>query len=191
MKNTTTLADRKHELTRKLILDAAVDLLERSPVNELTVRAAAQHANISERTVFRYFPSRDDLLDAVTGEIRIRMAMPAPPETMAQLLAAPRALYEAFEKAAGLTKAALHSELYERMRESGAKERWRAVAKLIDALAPHMPAWERTIAAANIRYYLAASSWHYYRYYFGFSLDESIDCAEAAVRLAVESLKKK
>lgn len=191
MKNAATLADRKNEMTRQLILDAAVEMLEQAPVNELTVRAVAGQANISERTVFRYFPSRDDLIDAVVGEIRVRMALPAAPASIEELLAAPRALYEAFEKVAALTKAALHSEIYERMRETSAKERWLAVVRLIDAYAPHQPAWQRKIAAANIRYYLAASSWHYYRYYFGFSIEESIECAEAAVRLAIEAMDKK
>src|SRR6516225_9796699 len=92
-----TLTNRRNDLSRSLILDAALDVLERSGVSELTARAVAKHANISERTVFRYFPTRDEFLDAVAAEARSRMSLPPPPRDVDQLFAAPRALYEAFE----------------------------------------------------------------------------------------------
>jgi AcrR family transcriptional regulator len=184
------LADRHADLTRQAILDAAIEMLERATVSELTVRAVAKQANISERTVFRYFASREDFLDAVADAVRERFALPAPPTTKEDLLAAPRALYTRFEAVASLTKAALHSELFHRMRETQAQVRWKAVQVLIDGLAPRKSERQRKIAAANIRYYLAASSWYYYRFYFGFSLEETIACAETAIRQSLEGLTR-
>jgi AcrR family transcriptional regulator len=188
MKSLATLADRRNGLTRNLILDAAIDMLERASVSELTVRAAAKHANISERTVFRHFPSRDDFLDAVADEMRARMELPAPPTTLAELAGAARALYQVFEDKRNLTKAALHSELFHRMRETQAKARWIAVRDIVNQLAPQRSERDRKIAAANIRYYLSASTWHYYRFYFRFSLEESIACAETAIRQTIDGM---
>ena len=187
----STLADRRNDLTRKLILDAALETLERSSVGELTVRAVARHANISERTVFRYFPTREEFLDAIAEALRARFDLPPPPETLDELLAAPRALYTRFDAVRSLAMAALHSELFHRMRETQAKARWMAVRKLIDEAAPDRGDRERRIAAANIRYYLAASTWHYYRSYFNFTLDETIACAETAIRDALAGLGRK
>lgn len=184
------LADRHSDLTRQAILDAAVGMLERSTVSELTVRAVAKQANISERTVFRYFASREEFLDAVADAVRARFALPPPPTTREQLLAAPRALYTRFEAVASLTKAALHSELFHRMRETQARARWKAVRELVDQIAPRKPERQRRIAAANIRYYLAASSWYYFRFYFGFSLEDTIACAETAIRQSLEGLTR-
>ena len=184
------LADRHSGLTRQAILDAAVGMLERSTVSELTVRAVAKQANISERTVFRYFASREEFLDAVADAVRARFALPPPPTTREQLLAAPRALYTRFEAVASLTKAALHSELFHRMRETQARARWKAVRELVDQIAPRKPEGQRRIAAANIRYYLAASSWYYFRFYFGFSLEDTIACAETAIRQSLEGLTR-
>jgi AcrR family transcriptional regulator len=184
----STLADRRNDLTRKLILDAALDTLERSSVGELTVRTVARHANISERTVFRYFPAREEFLDAIADGLRAKMGLPPPPDTLEDLLDAPRALYTRFEAVRRLTMAALHTELFHRMRETQAKARWAAVRKVVDAAAPRRSERERKIAAANIRYYLAASTWHYYRFYFNFTLEESIACAEAAIRNALGGL---
>src|SRR4051812_48102399 len=155
--STTSLAERQSDLTRQLILEAAIDTLERGSVDDLTVRAVAKRANIAERTVFRYFASRDEFLDAVAGQVRDKLRLPPPPQTLHELAAAPRLLYERFEATANLTKAALHTDLFHRMRETQAKARWTAVRKLVDDMAPRRPERDRRIAAANIRYYLAAS----------------------------------
>lgn len=189
--NLTTLADRRNDLTRQLILNAALEMLERASVSELTVRAVARHANISERTIFRYFPSREEFLDAIADEVRTKLDLPPPPRSMEELVAAPRGLYRAFEAKINLTKAALHTELFHRLRESQAKARWVAVRELIDELAPKRSERDRRIAAANIRYYLAASTWHYHRFYFGFSLEDSIACAETAIRQAIEAISRR
>jgi AcrR family transcriptional regulator len=155
----------------------------------LTVRAVARNANMSERTVFRYFCSREELLDAVADEVRLRLDLPPPPTSLEELYAAPEALFRAFEARVNLTKAALHSEIFTRMRQTQAKDRWIAVARIIDELAPDRSRNERRIAAANIRYYLSATTWHYYRFYFEFDLKESTRCARAAIGAAIEALK--
>lgn len=189
MSTALSLAEKRYDLTRQVILDAALDTLEKASVGELTVRAVAKHANISERTVFRYFATREEFLDAVADAVRARMALPAPPQTLDELRSAPRALYEAFEHRRSLVSAALHTDLFHRMRETQAKERWFAIRKLVDEAAPGARDRERRIAAANIRYYLAASTWHYYRFYFGFSLDETIACAETAIQQALDGIR--
>lgn len=183
-----SLAERQSDLTERVILEAALALLERASLTELTARAVAKQAAISERTVFRYFPSRDEFLDAVAGEVRTALNVPPPPQSLDELYAAPRALYGAFEARANLTKAALHTELFDRMRETQAKDRWMAVRRLVDAYAARRPERERRVAAANIRYYLSATTWHYYRFYFRFGLEDSITCAEVSIRQSVAAL---
>lgn len=187
----TSLVDRQSDLTRRLILQAAAERLERAPVGELTVRAVAKHANISERTVFRYFATRDEFLDAVADEVRARLDLPPAPRSVEEVLAAPRALYARFEAMRELTKAALHTDLFHRMRQAQAQERWKAVRKVVDQIAPRRSERERRIAAANIRYYLAATAWHYHRFYFGFSLEDSIACAETAIRQSLDGIRAK
>lgn len=182
------LAARHAELTRQLILDAAIDLLQLAPVHELSVRAAAKHAGMSERTIFRYFANRDDFLDAVAKEMSRRLQTPPDPTSVAELLAYPEAIYARFEATTALTKAALHSELYDRIRNTDAKRRGAAIRALVDRVAPHKPEAERKLAAANIRYYLIATTWHYYRFYFEFTLEESVRCACLAIRQSLQGL---
>jgi len=190
MKNLATLSDRRNDLTRALILDAAIEMLERASVSELTIRAVAKHANISERTVFRYYASREEFLGAITAEMRSRLDLPPPPASIEELKTAARTLYQGFESKPNLTKAALHSEIFDRMRELQGGERWMAISRLVQVSAPEAGEQDRKIAAANIRYYLSASTWHYYRFYFGFSLEESIACAETAIGQALAGIGK-
>jgi AcrR family transcriptional regulator len=185
---TLSLADRQADLTRRLILDTASAMLEDTPVGELTVRAVAKQANISERTVFRYFATREEFLDGVAEAVSGKMALPRAPSTVEELLAAPRALFTRFEAVRELTRAALHTDLFHRMRETHAKVRWTAIQAIVDTLAPRRSERERRLAAANIRFYLAASTWHYFRFYFRFNLEDSIACAELAIRQALDGL---
>lgn len=61
---------------------------------------------------------------------------------------------------------------------------------LIDTHARHRSKHDRKFTAANIRFYLAAT-WHYYRFYFGFMFEETIDSAQSAVRLAINDIAKR
>ena len=63
--------------------------------------------------------------------------------------------------------------------------------KVIDAHAPQGSEHDRKLAAANIRYFLSATTWHYYRFYFGFGLNESIECARTAVMQAADGLRRR
>jgi hypothetical protein len=178
-----TLAERRNDLSQRLILEAALQLLERTSITEVTARAVAKQAGVSERTVFRYFATRE--------EVRKALALPPVPSSLEELLVLPSALYRAFEAKAELTKAALHTEVFNRMRLTQAKERWAAVTRLVDELAPRRAERERRIAAANIRFYLAATAWHYFRFYFGFNLEDSIAAAETAIRQTINGLQKR
>jgi AcrR family transcriptional regulator len=186
---TLSLSERLADHTQGLILAAAITLLEKAPVHEITVRAVAAHAHISERTIFRYFATRDALLNAIAGEVSRQMALPPDPISMAELLDYPDPLYRRFEATAALTKAALHTELFSRMRTVQAQRRWESVRKVIDAHAPQRNESDRKRAAANIRYFLSATAWHYYRVYFGFGLNDTIECARTAVLQAAEGLE--
>jgi AcrR family transcriptional regulator len=175
-------------MTRGLIIDTAITMLEAGSVRELTMRAVAQGGGLAERTLFRYFATRDDLLDAVVLEGTARLGSPEPPTSLEELHAAPAALYGSFEARPGLTKALLHPDLLPRMQATAAKRRWNAIIRLVDSLAPEAPAQERRIASANIRYFLAATTWHYYRFTFEFGLEEAVRCAEMAISQALRQV---
>jgi AcrR family transcriptional regulator len=73
------LRDRKKRQTRAAIADAAMTLFARDGFDAVTVADVARAADVSEKTVFNYFPSKEDLV-LVHGD-----------ERRAELIAAVRA----------------------------------------------------------------------------------------------------
>lgn len=185
-----TLAEMQMDLTRQLILNTALEVFEKRPVSELTVRGVAKLAGISERTVFRYFPDREEFLDAIAEEAKIRMEVPPPPTNLEELHNYPRLLFTCFEAKEKLVRASLQGEITNRVRGSQGRDRWVAIKKIIDHYAPKATSHSKKLATANIQYFLNALSWNYHRTFFKFSLEETIECTETAIRNALSTLKK-
>ncbi|WP_338441361.1 helix-turn-helix domain-containing protein [Synechococcus elongatus IITB4] len=188
MSTHASLIERHTDATQKLILSSAIELLEKLSVNQLTVRAVAKHAHISERTIFRYYASREEFLDAVAIALQDYLHIPAPPNSIEDLSGYARLLYQGFEEKAEFVKSSLHTELFERMRHGLGIERGQAIQSIIQAYAPDRSDRDRKIVAGQIRYYLSASTWHYYRFHYGFSLEETIAAADLAIRLALQEI---
>src|SRR6478672_12330292 len=179
MSTPISLKDRHSDATQKLILETAIELLEAGSVSDVTARAVAKQAGMSERTVFRYFATRDDLLDAIAAEAAARMQPPLPPATIDELLDYPKPLYRSFEEKAALVTGVLHTELFNRVRVAAAADRWSAVEKLINERMPGRPKKERRLLATNVNYFLSATTWNYYRTRFELSPEDSIAAAKA------------
>lgn len=61
------LADRKRQLVRDELAEAALKLLAHQGFEETTIEQIAAAAGVSKRTFFRYFPAKEDvILDLVT-----------------------------------------------------------------------------------------------------------------------------
>jgi AcrR family transcriptional regulator len=202
MSRQSSLVDRQADFTRRLILEAALALVEDSvdmrlqaPIvraHEVTLRAVARRADISERTMFRYFSTREEFFDALAERFRERFALPRLPTTPAELVATPRLHYAAFEQQHKLVLGGLHiPDLFDRMRAFQVQGRFKVVRKLIDELAPRRSPQERRLAAANVAYHLGATAWQFFRFYFGLSLDESIAAAETAIGQFLDGLRSR
>jgi AcrR family transcriptional regulator len=191
MSTVPSLAERHTDATYRLIIDASIELLERTNPAELTMRAVAKQAGMSERTIFRYYSSREEFLDAVALAVYRKFEPPPPPTTLQELPAYPQQLYACFEQHAALVKATLHNEIALRIRTGVGKERWHAVRDLIDTAAPHRSDRDRRIASANIDYYLTATAWHYYRFFFRIPLEETIEAAQTAIGLTISDILAK
>lgn len=184
------LRARHAELTRGLILDSAIALLTDNAGEEISMRSVAQRAEMSERTVFRYFAARDDMLDAVAEEMNRRLAPPPLPEALEDMPDYPAAIFARFEATAALTRAALRTEVYERIRSGDLVRRGTRIAELVEAAAPGADAQLRRLIAANIHYHVIASTWHYYRFRFGFSAQDTVAAARLAIGTAIAGLMR-
>jgi len=184
------IANCRADLTQRLILDAAVDLLETTSASKLSVRAVAKRAEISERTVFRYFAAREDLLDAWAVEVARRTQAPPNPNTVAELLAYPEAIFARYEETSALTLAAMHSELFHRIRTTDAENRGRRSAPWSTARPPagRGASGGSRLPISTTTWLPAPSTWRHFRFYFGFPLEDAAACARMAIRQTLAGL---
>ena len=62
------LRDEHRELTRRKVLGSVLELVADGSLDELSVPAVARHSGVSLATIYRYFPTKDDLLVAAAAE---------------------------------------------------------------------------------------------------------------------------
>ncbi|MDX1658477.1 MAG: TetR/AcrR family transcriptional regulator [Nitriliruptorales bacterium] len=69
----TPVRDRRAAATRAAILEALGELVAASGIAELSVQQVADRAGVSHRTVYRHFPDRTALLDALGVWVQQRL----------------------------------------------------------------------------------------------------------------------
>src|SRR5881409_1575659 len=84
-KSDSPLRQRHAELTRELIMRTVAELIEEGDPSELAVPDVARRSGVSLRTVYRYFPTRDELLTATGEWIADRFLEPSLPDRLAEI----------------------------------------------------------------------------------------------------------
>src|SRR5437868_14115680 len=72
------LRDRQREETREQILRAVGHQLEAGPLEDLSFADIAKDARVGERTVYRYFPTKEALLGAFWAWMQAQAVAPPP-----------------------------------------------------------------------------------------------------------------
>lgn len=85
MTNDLSLRQRQSGLTRELILRTVAELLGQGEASELAVPAVARRSGVSLRTIYRYFPTREELIAAAGEWIGVNVLAAAIPSTLAEI----------------------------------------------------------------------------------------------------------
>lgn len=88
--------------TRRRILDAAISLLQETGSGEVAIPDVAERAGVSVSTAYRAFATREDLLEGVLDELKVRFESVAGPQ--------PTTIDELVESAARAVPAVLEVE---------------------------------------------------------------------------------
>lgn len=172
---------------RERLLAATIAIVEEGL--EPTLRAVADAAGISERTLYRYFESRDVLIDAVAPRIGARAGVPLCARAD-ELEAYAASLFGTFEANHELVRALLTSPwLAPHFRKSRAAN-LAAMRVLIDDGFPRAPLADRRATATALRALLSGASWLYLRDSCALPQDEVLTHARWTVRTLLETLTR-
>src|SRR5580698_2542291 len=78
LRESPNLRDRQREETREHILRAVGHQLEQGPLEDLSFAEIAKDAHVGERTVYRYFPTKEALLGAFWAWMQSQAVTPPP-----------------------------------------------------------------------------------------------------------------
>ncbi len=179
--------------TRERILAAMADLLlTEGRIEQVTNRAVAAAAGVTEVTVYRHFPSRDVLLRGLWEWLNRRNGVTVGmPESADDIIAKLPALYATFDAAPAHIVASLTSQQGREMRESLNEPRRAAFLSAVVEAAPDLPAGEQEKAAAMLQLIYSAYGWVSLREQWGVTGERAADAATWAVQTLLDDLRRR
>jgi AcrR family transcriptional regulator len=184
-----TLREEHRELTRRRVLGAVLDLLAEGSLDELSVPAVARRSGVSVATIYRYFPTRDDLVAAAAAE-PARQALAAAPDRRRdddELAAFQRTMWHNFATNLDLLRHQVTSAAGREMRQTRLDESRRQLAAYVagEGVDPQTPEGERLIALLLlVSGSLALVELHDRQ---GLGVDQAVDASLWAVRALIEA----
>ena len=155
----SSLRDRQAAVIREAILDALVARLDHDNPNDVAMPQVAADAGISVRTLYRYFPTREAMFDAVGDHVVARLGLPREIDGADDI--APMFLESARLGATSpqLVRAMLWTRLGRRARSPHRRRRVAAITAALAEVTSHLPAAEARRREAAIVYLCSLPAW--------------------------------
>ncbi|MEV0534671.1 helix-turn-helix domain-containing protein [Kitasatospora sp. NPDC050463] len=180
------------EQTRQRIFTALTEAIADETVEELTVPLVARRAKIAVRTVYRHFPTREELFVAWNewAQENLHVLMLSYPDTLEGLRRLTPELYRSYDEHEALILALLNLKAALPLRRQGRAHRFRSVetalAEVTDAASPTA----RRRAVAVLYLLVSAPAWQAMREQTGLDGAEAGEAAAWAVRVLTDALKR-
>ena len=185
-----SLREQHADATRERILGAVTDLLEHGAAAELTVPAVAEASGVSLRTIYRYYPTREELLEAAGRWIGDELLEHPYPRSLDEVAD----LYEAgardFDERPGLVRALAFSELGRHVRGYRRRERLETLRRALRTELPALSDAELRRAEGVLAYLHNMLAYTTLREENGLSGPEIGEAIGWAIRTLVADLKE-
>ncbi len=186
------LREEQRALTRRKVLDGVLELVSDGSLDDLSIPAVAQRSGVSVATIYRHFPTRDDLLTAAAAEPSRRAwtRRPTARPDDDDLTAFQRAMWHDFAHNLPLLRHQVASAAGREMRTSRLDSSRRSLADYIErqGVDPTTTAGERLISLLLlINGSLALIELHDRQ---GLGVDEAIDRSRWATQALIDSTRE-
>jgi AcrR family transcriptional regulator len=180
-----SLRDQHVDLTRDLIMRAFQRLLQNDLPDAITYPQVAEAAGVSLRTVYRYFPTRVDLLKSAaawlaefTDGVEWR-----DPRTVDDLAGVVPEMGRIFDEHTNVFRALAGDELQDQRRE--------AVAAAVADVSGNLPADEARRAEAVLGYIRSGRAWLVLHDHYGLDGDAIVSALDWAATTLLEDVRRR
>ena len=177
----TSLRRAHSDLTEARILDAAIDLLRREDLEALKIADIAVEAGTTERTVYRHFSTREDLLKALWPRLQERVGSAGFPATAEELVTTPPRLFVNFDREEGGMRGSVFSRAGRELRLAMNEKRKESFLRCVREARPDLDDAALTRLSAVVQLLDSAFAWAVMKDFWG------LDGAEAG-RAASEAI---
>ncbi len=185
------LREEQTELTRQLILEALGEQLTDRGLEDFSIPKVARRARLAVRTVYRYFPTRERLLDAVADWLDQRIGRPQPPARAEELVALVPRLFQTFADHAGLIQSLLLGTRKGRqVRQRANLQTAEKLAQAVAAHAPGLPDEARVETAALLQALVASPTLFLLTDTYGFDVERAARAVQRIMRLVLEAARR-
>src|SRR5436189_34451 len=185
------LRDEYAALTRQRIVAAFVESLEDETSDDVSMAVIAKRANVAERTIYRHFKTRDELLAAAGEWIEDNVFSYVPFTSPDELPAIFRKLCKSFDQHPQLARAIALTRVGRTVRAGFRK---RLIERHRQAMAPltrHLKPKEVRQAEALATYLNNVLAWNALREDFGMSSGEIADTIEWALTTLLKDIRRR
>lgn len=173
--NAPSLQDRRAALAREAILDALVAHLEAGDIDTVGMEDLAREAGVSRRTLYRYFPTRADLIAAAGDWVRGHVFNIDPGVGDGGIAASFRTGTARMRGRPKLARALLATESGRAVRGSFRPARAEAIRREVRAKAPSLSRRDTERAAAILTCLCSLNAWVSLQEESGLSPDQAED----------------
>lgn len=186
------LREDQTRITRERICVAASRLLgDDGSEDAITYRAVAELAGVTEITVYRHFPTRQDLMHGLWEHLNAQMGPDVGmPTTVAGLLEQHGSLFAGFDRVAPQIIASIATPKGREMRAALNSEREQAFLAIVAELAPGLDPSRARQAAALMQLLHSAHAWASLREQWGMTGKEAGTATRWLIELLVGNLKE-
>ncbi len=189
---TSPLRERQVEQTRETILGALANVLAEAGLADFSVPSLARRAGVSVRTVYRYFPTKDALLEAVAQWLDDHIVeAPWQQAAAADIARVAESSFAMFDQHPQLILAQWATPTGRRLRELGRRRRLQAYGTALREVSSHLTEDEQRSAHGLISYLLSSWTWKTLREEFQMTGTESGKTVAWAIRTLVEDLRRR
>jgi AcrR family transcriptional regulator len=184
------LREDQVEQTRLRILQAMAEHLAEDGAESITLPSVARRAGMSAPTVYRYFATREALVEAFWDWLGPRWGLPKGPVTLEELESSARSLMRFFDGEQALAKAFIYTPEGRRVRRQRQAERNQmAIGPVAELVAGLSPAAQRRAFAA-VKMFIGIPVWLEMHENWGLEGEEIGNIAAWALKALVNEIKR-